>query len=236
MHAIELSFHGEYAPQALQATLGGFQGEQDFFVLQVGAMDGVTFDPIHEALTAYGWPALRLEPQPEYHKVLVGNCRYLPRVTCLCRAIAEHTGTALLHRVPPEPVLAGDVAPWLGGTASLYPERNLLGGWRRAGASAETIDYIERQRCTISVPCSTLPDLIAEYALSRIDMVVIDAEGADWMILRQFDLQRFRPRLILFEFYNLPNQEGIAALAHLTSHGYQTFISSNRADVLALAA
>jgi len=232
MNTIALEFHGEFSAQDVETALDQFHSDSDFFVLQIGAMDGLSFDPVHGILEKYGWPSLRLEPQPEFYSILLENCRGLPRVGCLNRAVAEYTGEIPLYRIPPELVINGKAPSWLGGIASIHRDRNALGG--KGGIPAETVGLITNLMTSITVPCSTLADLIAERHIHRIDALVIDAEGSDWMILRQLDFDRFQPKLIYFEFCNLPNYERSAAMALLSSRHYRIFISVSRSDVLAV--
>jgi hypothetical protein len=54
------------------------------------------------------------------------------------------------------------------------------------------------------VECVTLETLFEKHAVSRIDLLLVDTEGYDLEVLRQFDFRRYRPRLIIYEHKNLP--------------------------------
>src|SRR5204863_9048795 len=49
------------------------------------------------------------------------------------------------------------------------------------------------------VEALTFTTLCERHALERVDLIVIDAEGYDWEILRTIDLARHRPRLVVYE-------------------------------------
>ena len=49
------------------------------------------------------------------------------------------------------------------------------------------------------VRCLSVATLLARHSIVRLDLLVIDTEGWDWRILRQFDLARLQPKLLLYE-------------------------------------
>jgi hypothetical protein len=79
-------------------------------------------------------------------------------------------------------------------------------------------DYIVREE----VACLTLDQLVSRHGIGKIDLVQIDAEGYDFQALKQIDLDRFSPRVIRFEWTNLPPEEQAAALDLLGGAGYRT--------------
>jgi len=50
-----------------------------------------------------------------------------------------------------------------------------------------------------SVESVTVKELLNRNQIRQIDLLHIDAEGYDWIILRQFDFNLIRPRIVLFE-------------------------------------
>jgi hypothetical protein len=61
---------------------------------------------------------------------------------------------------------------------------------------------------------------LQRHAISRLDLLVIDAEGWDWRILRQFDLKRVQPKLVLYEHQHLSASERAEAHQFLSEVGY----------------
>jgi Methyltransferase FkbM domain len=52
---------------------------------------------------------------------------------------------------------------------------------------------------TIDVPTMSLNAICAKYATGDIDFLKIDVEGAEGKIVQTFDLQKYRPRVIVLE-------------------------------------
>jgi len=50
-----------------------------------------------------------------------------------------------------------------------------------------------------SVESVTVKELLNRSQIKQIDLLHIDAVGYDWIILRQFDFNLIRPRIVLFE-------------------------------------
>ena len=70
---------------------------------------------------------------------------------------------------------------------------------------------------TISVPVTTLDDILIEAGASTIDFVSIDVEGHELQVLDGFSLERWRPRLLVIE--DLLTHTRLHR--HLTGRGYR---------------
>jgi len=228
---ITIAFAGSFEQAHIDATVEHLASRKRLFVLQIGAMDGVSFDPVNAAILRHHCRGLLVEPQPEFAEILRRNYAAEPDITIEDCAIAEHDGTATLHRIPAAHIIEGRAPAWLGGIASLYTDRNAIGGVRCHEIAARVIFA---HRDSIEVPCLTLASLLKRHAVAEIDILVIDAEGGDWMILRQLDFARYRPSVILFEFMNLPNQERAEAIDRLVAEGYRPYLSGDKNNVLAV--
>ncbi len=70
---------------------------------------------------------------------------------------------------------------------------------------------------TETVEVRTLDDILEEAKLPHLDFVSIDVEGLQLNVLRGFNLQKHRPRLLLVEdhLHNLQTHR------YLTAHNYQ---------------
>lgn len=180
------------------------------FILQIGAMDGRSRDPVHRFLMRYDWPALLVEPVADYFARLCETYADRPGVRLANVAVAGHNGTIDLYRVDPAAIESGVVPGWARGASSLYPDRTAL-HWDQIRP------HVGRER----VDCLTLERLIERYAVPRIDVLQIDAEGHDYAILNQLDFSRYRPAIINLEIVNLPAAEQEACKALLLREGYQ---------------
>lgn len=179
------------------------------FILQVGAMDGKTFDPVHEFIERFRWKGLLVEPVREHFDKLVAAYGAHAGLSFANVAIADHSGTATMHRVPSEHVAGGSVPRWGLGAASFYTDRNALG-----------FDEVRPFVIAEEVACLTLPELLARYGVERIDVFQIDAEGFDYHVLKQLDFNKYRPKVINMEIVNIPKAERTACKRLLDSAGY----------------
>lgn len=143
----------------------------DFFFMQIGANDGISFDPIRRWIVELNWGGIMFEPQPECVRELnalygaTGNIQVAPY------GIAPARGAAKLYR-----------HAFGTGTYSMM--------LRPQHMSAD--NYLE-------VECVTFHDAVSMYGIEKIDLLVIDTEGLDLEILATIDLQVIRPRHIWFE-------------------------------------
>jgi hypothetical protein len=64
-----------------------------------------------------------------------------------------------------------------------------------------------------------LPNLLRKHAVERIDVLHVDVEGYDWMVLRQFDLARYRPTVVRIERTSLAPDDVAAARAFMRQAG-----------------
>ena len=92
------------------------------FVVQIGANDGTTMDPLHRLLEQYALPGLMVEPQPSAFARLRANRGHLPGLKFEQALIAAEDGHATLY------VLRSGLGlpEWLGQAASM-DRHQLLG-------------------------------------------------------------------------------------------------------------
>ena len=217
-----------------KATMAALSQQKVFFV-QIGAMDGMRFDPIYPYVTRYGWHGLLVEPVPDMFALLQMNyagCDGLIFENC---AIAEKDGTATLHRIDPQ-IRRHGVDDWVLGITSLYPDRGVM----RPGILKEReATLLKEHLVKIEVPALTLPSLLAKHAVEKIDLLQIDVEGADWMVLSQLDFARYRPKIIRLEYAHLSPQECETMIRQLQHAGYRPFLQNEQQvseDILFVAA
>jgi FkbM family methyltransferase len=198
-------------------------------VVVIGAMDGVSFDELHEYIVRYEWSGLFVEPIPEQFRRLRENYArlpYQPDNRYENSAIADQDGTVEMLTISQAAIDAGEVHACFGGMSAIHPPRN---GLASEGDAAVVARYGER----ITVPSLTLPSLFRRHAVDRLDLLCIDAEGWDYRILRQLDFSAYRPALIRCEYINLAADEQRALLALLSEHGYLLHINGQNLDAVA---
>jgi len=88
---------------------------------------------------------------------------------------------------------------------------------------AETIkrdkgyEYVQQD-----VPVRTLPDILGGHDIARVDFINIDVEGMDLAILKQIDLQKYKPRVVAIEDLSLDLVMPISSpiVIHMLQQGY----------------
>src|SRR6266446_2198869 len=139
----------------------------------------------------------------------VGDCLWTDDVAGFVCSHIEGVHTLTLRLIKEK--IRGNLRP--------YP---LTLGWaRRIGrvfglTSRIDIDYIVED----SIESISFHSLVARYKVPRIDLIVIDTEGYDLEILRQLDLLRFKPDLIVYEHKHLNELERTIAADLLIANGY----------------
>jgi FkbM family methyltransferase len=182
------------------------------FVLQIGANDGVRFDPLHQFTTDHGWAGLMVEPHPSVFRDLEDNYRGFQNIKTLNVAIGQSDGELSLY-TPNDSIIASN--PDLSGLCSLDVD-----------VLIRTMTYYKIQnpaQCVqrFAVKALSVATLLKESHLDSIDVLQIDTEGYDWKILSQFDLDDLGVRLINVEYEHLESVERVACVEHLTKHGFE---------------
>ena len=156
-----------------------FVKEQKIFLIQIGANDGIMADPVYHLLKNDSRiSAVLIEPQKEVFSSLQQNYFDIKdRIKFLNVAIAKENGKVKLFK---------NIDP-LGssGHSSLLLRQNEYAA-NFVDTEYELVDAI------------SVFDLLADIS-SSIDILVIDTEGYDIEILKQFIEQKVFPKIIFFE-------------------------------------
>jgi FkbM family methyltransferase len=175
---------------------------EDFFVLQVGACDGVMADPIHKWIKKYNWRGILVEPQQNEFERLRINYRDNSKLSFENVAIAGADGLRPFFRVKDERI----EAEWQRGVASLVATPKFVR---------------EDMVVTEMVRCITFNTLLNRHHVERIDLLQIDVEGYDYELLKSFDFERIRPRLIRYEHLHLTGSDRRSCRTYLKREGYE---------------
>ena len=177
-------------------------------VLQIGANDGATGDPLARWFEQAQWSGVLVEPIPHLAASLARRYAARKNVTVERCAIGEGDGEARMFRIADSP----GAPAWHQQLASF--DRSVLLKHRAAIPGIDSLIAEE------TVPVASVKTLLVRHDMSRIDLLVIDTEGYDWRILRQFDLNSTRPVLILFEHQHLSPTEKTEAYEFLSRARY----------------
>jgi FkbM family methyltransferase len=165
----------EAAEKALvRAFFGNVRG--GFFV-EVGANEPASIYSQTRHLEELGWTGILIEPNRALSEDLEKQ-RPRSKVCNVACSAPGKTGTAELK----VPILADGRVDT--GKAALEVEID------HAGFPAYRTERVK---------VVTLDSILEEHRVERIDLLSIDVEGTELDVLRGFDLERYRPRLILIE-------------------------------------
>jgi FkbM family methyltransferase len=183
--------------------------------VEVGANAGDHHDLLREHVLRRRWTGVMVEPVPYVFERLRRNYGDLGRVELENVAIAGSDGTLpFYHLAEAGPGDAEGLPHWYDGIGSFSRETVL--------SHADLIADIERRLVCTEVPCLTFDSLLARHGLDGIDLLLIDTEGYDYEILRDVDLARYRPRVVVFEHFHLSDEDRAAAREQLAAAGYET--------------
>lgn len=219
-----------FAPQELQLALRKLG--QGAHVLQIGAMDGVAFDPVHDLVREMGWRGVLVEPMPDMFEALQRNYAGCDGLVFVNQAVADHDGEIEMTRIDPQAILSGLLPAGALGLSTMMPDRGVIGNYGGL-MKPELAAILDSYKRVVRVPCRAMETLLRERQVERVDALVIDTEGADWMILRQFPLERYRPRVVYMEINHLPQKEKVECFAFLSKAGYQLRVDELRQNLLA---
>jgi FkbM family methyltransferase len=215
------------------STIGAFINEyskkrKDTFFIQVGANDGVTWDPYHFFIVRDEWRGIVIEPQLDvFENRLKRTYEGVRGVELLNVAVDAHDGSRDLYKY------SFSSSRWATGLAS-FDKENLISNF-----STEYVQgYMRRENVTIGadpdeyliterVSCMSFRTILDRWRPEAIDFLITDAERFDTPILNTFPLDRLRPRNIVFEHSTEFDQAFGDFLDKLRGQGYRILIDGN---------
>lgn len=184
-----------------------FARKESGVYVEVGAFNGIDASNswFFEQL---GWTGVLVEPDP----VQAEHCtRNRPASTTVQAAAGREPGTLVLHRFTA-------AADWSG----------MLSHVGESDAHSERLASMTGATETVEVPCVRLDDVLGEAGIDRIDFVSIDVEGAEESVLAGFDLDRWRPEVIVLErTYEGKRASPLAEIMTRAGYRRETTIGAN---------
>jgi FkbM family methyltransferase len=184
------------------------QKDGNFFFLQIGASDGVVFDPLRELVLEHGLAGLLVEPLPDVFERLRTNYANHPRVEFECCAIGENDGEASIYRVRAD----APFPSWV----------QLIASFNREHVSEARfgIPDLDRYVEEVKVPCLTIPSLLRKRGIQELTLLQIDTEGFDCEIVRMALEAGLRPPIINYEFLHSAPRDRANCKKRLVDAGY----------------
>jgi FkbM family methyltransferase len=188
--------------------------------IQIGANDGVKNDPIFSFVKQYQWKGILVEPLPDFYEKLVSNYQSAKNLTFENVGISDQNGEMDFYFLPPE----YNKPEWLQQIGTFDKEAiefNLAN-------FPELIGKIERRK----IQTFTLKHLLDKNKVLKMDLLIIDAEGFEYKILKQLEQLSEKPSYILFEWGCMKENVQNDLFNFLRNQKYKLYSSSG--DVLAV--
>lgn len=203
-----------------------FRDQSDIFVLKIGANDGVKYDPIGDYLLSDSrYHGLFVEPVPYYARLLADNFALTARFSIEQVAVSHTSGQMKMYYI------AENASDLLGQYFDVAAMRGVASLERKHLLKLLAPEYHNIVE-SITVESLTVKELLGRNHIKHIDLLHIDAEGHDWIILQQFDLNLVRPKIVLFERKYLNREDQKAARKMMQNAGYQ--VKARERDFLCL--
>lgn len=213
---------GDFETSLRDRTLDAYSKNcSNFVVLQVGANDGFSRDPVHKFIVRDRWSGILVEPQPMvFEQELKQTYRAHSNIHLVNAAVDEVSGSKEFYRI------AFSQDRWATGLSSLSRsalEKQIRDGW--VGSQSEIhgqkvpeefADQVE----SVLVPTVTFEQLLDGYDLERLDLLQLDCEGYDFELLKAFPFNRVLPSFINFEALHMSESERREILALLEGLNY----------------
>jgi FkbM family methyltransferase len=185
--------HAQFAEDRVLAEIFGERANGH--CVEVGANDGVTGSASY-LFERRGWQCLLVEPIPAMVQEIRRH-RSCQVVNC---AASSSEGEATFLVAEGVEAVSG---------LDLTPERQ---EWiRQLGGTIKPL----------TVRTATLDRLLADAGFTELDFVTIDVEGHELSVLEGFDLDHYRPRIVIIEDNSIAGNASVAR--HMTNHGYVHF-------------
>lgn len=185
------------------------------FVINIGAMDGVTYDEMSGYTRMYSTKGLYVEPVPYLFDKLKNN--FKESGIFENSAISDYDGEIEMVTIDKHAIDTNVVHECFYGMSSVYPPRNGLG-------SEGDKPVVDKYGKIIKVPCITFNTLLKKHNIETFDVIKIDAEGYDYHIFKQIDLRKYNPKVIRVEWFLLNESEQTSMLNLLKDNNYKVEI------------
>lgn len=193
--------------EALDATV------DDVVFVQIGSNDGEHDDPLRPFILAGQWKGILVEPVPYLFQRLRNNYRGRPGIVPVNVAVGLEDGTGEFFAIA-QSEGNEELPDWYDQIGSFSREHILK--------HATYIPHLEERILTLEIPTLTFDTLFRQQSIDKVDVLHIDAEGYDFELLKAFDLGRRRPKLLMFEWKHLSEDDLKKCRQLLDNTGYDT--------------
>lgn len=191
------------------------RNQENVFVMNIGAMDGVLFDEMIGYTNMYNFKGLYVEPIPYLFEKLKNNIK---DGLFENSAISDYDGVIQMMTIKKDVIDSGLVHNCFYGMSAVYPPKNGLG-------SEFDRPTVEKYGEIVNVNCITYKNLLQKHDIKKVDVIKIDAEGHDYKIFKQINLRDNELKVIRLEWINLSEEEKNLITKEFEKNGFVYEIS-----------
>ena len=184
--------------------------------IQVGASDGLRWDPIRKFIIRDNWNGVLIEPLKPVYEMLRSNYSYVKNNNLKFEncAISDKGGSIDFWSYTDQFLSSLSIEDRL-----FYLRKSSLHK-TQVEKSLTGIDNYERCITCYETPCLPLENIIDRYFPGEIiDLIFIDAEGFDDTVIRTIDFKKCTPKTIIYENHNLGSRNEIIE-NYMLENGY----------------
>jgi len=180
------------------------------YFIEVGANDGVSNDPIYKTVIKNNLSGIVIEPNPSMIPYLSKN--YITNKN----VIVENSAVTLN---------TGDTKMFFSSGSNLHNTLSKNYAYRNFPDS-----IIET-----TVPGISFVDLLLKHNVTKVDLLLIDVEGYDFILLQSFPFDTIKPQIIRAEILHttFENVSLQSMVDYLSSMNYNIYSSEDNTDLIA---
>jgi FkbM family methyltransferase len=200
----------------------------NFFVIQVGANNGLSNDVIHECVVKFRLKGILVEPQAASFRELATTYRTCDGLILENVALSHENGAQALYTIKKDLAFlqyANQAASFDYQHVKKELKRHL-----RNGASAGVVRSFKALRLTVddcieaeTVKTCTFQSLLEKHGVSSYDFLQIDAEGFDYEVIKMAMIDKFRPLVVNYEHEHLTDRDNVECWDYLRRQSYNLF-------------
>jgi FkbM family methyltransferase len=194
----------------------------EIFFIQVGANDGQWGDRIYTFIRRDKWSGILIEPQKVIFERLLNNYKKRNNLFFENVAIDSTEGERNLFKI------SFTDSQWASGISSFIKndiQKLIDAGYVERMAKAESIKLPTKKEewiCEEKVKVQTLRNIIEKHQVKKIDLIIIDAEGYDFEIIKTIPFDYIKPGVIVYEHSHFNDDVKNECRSFLKNFGYKT--------------
>jgi Methyltransferase FkbM domain len=189
--------------------------------VQIGACDGISYDPFHELIMQHDLPGVLFEPLPHLFDRLRRTYKKRDDLVFINMAVTETGGMQDIRYVSPYAISKKLVPEWAIGIASLKENVNALD--EHGAIDPKITKAIKRYIRVCRVPCVAFDEMAQWSITGKADIFVSDTEGYDIYYMNRIAAGKIRPEIIFSEILLLNDRELEDIWRKLTRAGYAVY-------------